>query len=324
MARRVGPPVPRSMSPFVPRLLPLSNRFCTVPRPMSRPVEFFLAAVVAVTLVGCDELSARSSVQKGNAAYGEQEFDKAVTHYESALKLAPDLDVIHHNLGITYSRLFHPGMETPENKATAEKATSHLAKWLEKHPKDAEVRKLLTSLWIDSGDYQKAIDFWKKEHDADPKARDVIQLIGGIYLKSGDWRTAIDWYRKDAEAATDNAGRVGAYQSIANIAFSKIWTMDSRTKVMGTERTEIAEIGLEAAEAGLQLDPKNIPLTSISQGLWVNHGTAQGPFWAATIDRTEAQVYEQRARVLKEEAKKNQPPPPTPTPGAPDKPANGT
>jgi tetratricopeptide (TPR) repeat protein len=274
--------------------------------------------LVAVTFLGgCDELSARQHVQKGNARYGEQDFQGAVAHYEAAMKLAPDLDVAYHNAGITYSRMFSAGVETPENKAIAAKATENLAKWLEKHPKDLKIRKLLTGLWIDSGDYEKALAYWKKEHEANPQARDVIQLVAGIYLKSGDWRTAIEWYQKDVDAAKDVPDKVAAYQSIANLAFGKLF--NSRDKVMGAERTEIAEIGLEAAGAALELDPNNLALTSISAGLWGNRATAQGPFWAQTIDRAEGQVFDQRARVLREEAKKNQPAPPAGTPagGAP-------
>lgn len=263
--------------------------------------------VAVAFLGGCDELSARQHVQKGNAAYGEGDFNKAVKHFEDAQKLAPDLDVAYHNAGIAYSRMFSEGLETPENKAIAAKATENLAKWLEKHPKDVKIRKLLTGLWINSGDYEKALAYWKNEHEANPKARDIIQLIAGIYLKSGDWRTAIEWYRKDVDAATDVPGKVAAYQSIANLAFSKLFSLQAREKVFGAERTEIAEIGLEAAGAALELDPNNLPMTSISAGLWGNRATSQGPFWAATIDRVEGQVFDQRARVLREEAKKNQP-----------------
>jgi tetratricopeptide (TPR) repeat protein len=295
------------MSRFVSRALPHRIRFCTLRHPMWRVIAILLVAVAF--LGGCDELSARQHVQKGNYQYGEQDYKKAVEHYEKAMKLAPDLDVVYHNAGIAYSRLFSEGLETPENKAIAAKATENLAKWLEKHPTDVKIRKLLTGLWINSGDYQKALDYWQKEHDANPKARDIIQLIAGIHLKSGDWRTAIVWYRKDGDAATDVPGKVSAYQSIANLAFSKLFSMSAREKVFGLERTEIAEIGLEAAEAALELDPQNLALTSISAGLWGNRATAQGPFWAQTLDRAEGQVYEQRARVLREEAKKNQPAP---------------
>lgn len=284
-----------------------------------------VAAASLVFGAGCDELSARQHVQKGNGQYAESNYKKAVDHYESAMKLAPDLDVAYHNAGIAYSRLFAAGVETAENKAIAAKATENLARWLEKHPKDVKIRKLLTGLWIDSGDYPKALAYWIKEHEATPKARDIIQLIAGIHLKSGDWRAAIDWYRKDVDAATDGPGKVSAYQSIANLTFSKLF--NSREKVIGVERTEIAEIGLEAAEKALEIDPNNLALTSISAGLWNNRASAHGPFWAATLDRAEAQVFEQRARVLREEAKKNQPAPATAPAGAPsgetEKPSGG-
>jgi len=265
--------------------------------------------VAVAFLGGCDELSARQHVQKGNARYAEQDYVGAVTHYEEGMRLAPDLDVAYHNAGVAYSRMFSEGLETPENKAIAEKATRNLAKWLEKHPKDVKIRKLLTGLWINSGDYQKALVYWTKEHEADPKARDVIQLIAGIHLKSGDWRTALEWYQKDVDAATDVPGKVAAYQSIANLAFNKLFSLQARDKVIGAERTEIAEIGLEATGKGLELDPNNLPLTSISAGLWGNRATAQGQFWGQIIDRAEGQVFDQRARVLREEAKKNQPAP---------------
>jgi tetratricopeptide (TPR) repeat protein len=278
---------------------------------MSRAVITSLAMIfIVVGLGGCDELNARSSIQKGNKAYENQNFGKAVEHFETALKLKPDFDVAHHNLGIALYKQFAPGVETPDNKAIADRAAEHLAAWLEKHPKDAKIRKLLTGLWIDSGSYQKALDYWIKEHNEAPDARDVIQLIAGIYLKSGDWRTAIEWYRKDVDAAKDNPGKVSAYQSIANLAFGKLFS--GREKVRDAERAEIAEIGLEATGAALELDPKNLALVSISAGLWNNRATAHGPFWAAQIDKTEAQVFEQRARVLREEAKKNQPAPAAP------------
>jgi tetratricopeptide (TPR) repeat protein len=283
---------------------------------MTRAVITSLAMIliIVVGLGGCDDLNARSSIQKGNKAYEDQDYDKAAALFEEAIRLAPDLDVGYHNLGIAYYRKFTAGQQTPENKATAEKAATNLAKWLQKHPKDAKIRKLLTGLWIDSGDYKKALEYWIKEHEAAPQARDVIQLIAGIYMKSGDWRTAVEWYRKDVDAATDIPGKVSAYQAIANLTFGMLF--NSREKVMGAERAGIAEIGLEAAGAALELDPSNLALVSISAGLWNNRATAQGPFWAATIDRTEAQVFEQRARVLREEAKKNQPAPAAPPPGA--------
>jgi len=270
----------------------------------ARAASFVLVAITLTSLVGCDELSARRLIQKGNEDYSEQRYEAAAEKFEAALKKAPDIDIAHHNVAIAYSRMFKPGVETPANKAIADKAATHFAVWLDKHPEDRKIRMLITGLWIDAGDYPKALDFWKKEHLKDPKVRDVITMVAGIYMKSGDWRSAVDWYRKDVEAAVDVPGKAAAYQAIANLCFNKLFS--NRDSIVGVDRTEIAEIGLEAAGEGLKLDPKNIGLMSISGGLWNNHALAHGPSWAQQIDRAEAQVYEQQARVLKEEAKKAQ------------------
>lgn len=299
---------------------------------MSRPtasrgvIASFLVAMV-VLLTGCSELSARRLVQKGNGAYADQNYELAASYFERALAKAPDLDIAHHNLAITYARMFKPGLDTPANKELADKAANHFAVWLEKHPRDEKIRRLLTSLWIDAGDYERALAFWKKEHDANPKARDVIQLIGGIYLKSGDWRTALEWYQRDVDAAPDTPGKVSAYISITRLTFNKVFA--NRDKIIGAERVEIAGIGLEAAQKGIELDPNNLELWSMAGGLWNQASYANGQHWAMQIDRTEAQVYEQRARVLKEEAKKAQAaqgagtPPATPSGTAPPS-GNGT
>jgi tetratricopeptide (TPR) repeat protein len=270
----------------------------------ARAASFVLVAIALVLVAGCDELSARRLVQKGNEDYSEQRYEAAAEKFEAALRKVPNLDIAHHNLAIAYTRMFKPGVETPANKAIADKAATHFAVWLETHPDDEKIRRLLTGLWIDSGDYPKAIEFWKKEHEKNPKARDVITLVAGIYLKSGDWRSALEWYEKDVEAAVDVPGKVVAWNSIANLAYGKVF--GKRETLYGVERTEISEIGLHAAGEALKLDPTHIPSWGISTQLWKNHGLANGPSWAIAIDDAEAQVYDQQARVLKEAAKKAQ------------------
>ncbi len=282
--------------------------------PRARVVFVLMASLAVATGAGCDQLSARSMVQKGNALYEEQEYEKAIVKYEAALKKTPDLTLIHHNLGIAYARLFRPGLDTPENKALATKASEHLQLWLAKKPGDKPVRKYLLDLWIKAGDYQSALDYYLGEHKANPTNREYVSKIASIYMLKSDWRTAVEWLQKDVELAPDAPAKVAAYNVIANVAFGKLWSAKARLDVRGLERTEIAEVGLKAAEAGLALDDKHMPLTSVSQGLWNNHALAQGPFWAATIDRAASQVFEQRGRVLREEAKKNQPPQPAGTP----------
>lgn len=267
-----------------------------------------------VTGAGCKQLNARDKVQQGNSLYDDQEYEKAIAKYESALKDEPSLTVIHHNLGLAYARMFRPGVDTPENKAYVDNAAVHLNAWLAKHPRDMKIQRFLLNLWKDAGDYQPVLDYFMKDYEKDPQNRAIVDKIAGIHLARGDWRSSIDWYYKSAAIAPDSVAKLASFTNIANVCYGQLWTSIARLKQRGTDRTEIAEIGLEAAEKGIALglttDSKHLQLTSYSQQLWNQHALAQGPYWAAMIDRSEGQIFEQRVRVLREEAKKNQPPPP--------------
>ena len=98
-------------------------------------------------------------VQKGNALYDDQEYEKAIGKYEEALKKTPSLGVIHHNLGLAYARLYRPGLDTPENKDVLEHASTHLKWWLDRHPNDTKVRKFLMNLWLSAADYQPVLGY---------------------------------------------------------------------------------------------------------------------------------------------------------------------
>lgn len=284
-----------------------------------------ISTLMMSQLAACDQLGARSLVQQGNQLYDDQEYEKAIAKYEAALKKTPDLGVIHHNLGLAYARLFRPGVDTEDNKKLVDSAALHLKWWLDRHPDDAKIRKFLINLWIDANQYQPVLDYFMAEHQKDPQNRAVIDKIAGIHLAKTDWRSSIEWYYKSAAIAPDPLAKLASLNNITNVAFGQLWTSKGRLEQRGTDRTEIAEIGLEAAEKGIALnqtqDSKHVQLTSFSQQLWNQHALAQGPYWAAAIDRAEAQIFEQRVRVLREEAKKNQPPAAPTTPGAAGAPA---
>jgi tetratricopeptide (TPR) repeat protein len=294
-------------------------------RPSSAPARariflgtFGLAAGLALVLTasGCKELGARTLVQEGNALYEDQEYEKAVLKYEEALKKKPDLEVIHHNLGLAYSRMFRPGVDTPENKALVAKAAEQFQWWLERNPGDTKIRKFLLNMWVEAEEYKPVLDYFLGEHQKDPQNREFVQKVANIHLMMGDWHSSVDWYYKDVALAPDTPAKVAAYQTITQLAFGRLWTPNARQKTFGQERLELVEVGLKAAQEGLALDDKQLTLTSYSHQLWNQRAVAQGPYWAAAIDRAEGQVFEQRVSVLKEEAKKNQPPaPPAGTPG---------
>jgi tetratricopeptide (TPR) repeat protein len=105
----------------------LTTKVCNNARLMSRTADralrfayvLLLVATASVVLPGCDQIDGRSGNKKGNHHFREKNFVGAVGAYEKALKTVDD-PIIHYNLGLSYSKIFKPGVEdnpaTPDNE----------------------------------------------------------------------------------------------------------------------------------------------------------------------------------------------------------------
>jgi tetratricopeptide (TPR) repeat protein len=291
-----------------------------------------IAGALLTTATGCDQLDARGNIGKGNKLFKEAKFKEAAERYEEALKKL-DHPTAHYNLGLTYSKLFSPGKDTPENKAIADKSAEQFQIWLKSNPSDNATRDLMTQTWIDAGEFEKALAYWEGEHKADDKNREIMGRLAGINLKAGRWRKSMEWYVKVAEAATDNTAKVTAYQSIGNVAWSKL---NNKDKLIWGERIECADLGIGALSMAATLSPKRPELQGLMASIYNFRALAQGASFAAAIDRANSQDHDRIRRVLVEEAKKaagggggsasppsTNPPGPTPAP-SPDKPAEAS
>lgn len=205
----------------------------------------------------------------------------------------------------------------------AQLATQHFQTWLTANPKDDETRKQMTQVWIDSEQFDAAIKYWETQLQAKPNDPDVMGNLAGINLKAGDWRKSIEWYTKVAEVASDPGNKVGAYQFIGNVAWSKL-----NSKTLGpSETVELADRGLEALQKAAALQPKNPKVWGLQASIFNFRSLAHGASWAAAIDRASAQDLQKASRVIAQEAKKlqeqeNPATPPAPAGGA--APAGGT
>jgi tetratricopeptide (TPR) repeat protein len=284
-------------------------------KPVRKGHVLALLALLAFVFLGsgCDDLNARREIKEANRLYKDGKFEEAAPLFESALQKVPDLSIAHHNLGLTYYKMFRAGDETPANKAVAAQATEHLAKYLEASPNDLHIRDMLTRVWIDSGDYPKALAFWQKEHEVDPKNTDVIEKIAGIHFKAGNWEEAMAWYQKEADVAPDNAGRIAAYINIGKLAWNKL---SNREKTLGAERIKVADVALSALQKAEALDNRSIEIQGYLASVYEFRSLAHGVSWAASLDRASTQAHRAKWRVLKEEADKAAKQNPTP-PAAP-------
>jgi tetratricopeptide (TPR) repeat protein len=287
-------------------------------KPVRKGHVLALLALLAFALLstGCDQIDARRQIKEANKLYKDGKFEEAAPLFESALTLEPGLAIAHHNAGLTYFKMFKAGVETPENKAVAAKATDHLGKYLDTNPNDLHIRDMITRVWVDSGDYPKALAYWQKEHDADPKNRDVIEKLAGINFKAGNWEEAASWYQKEADVSPDDAGRIAAYLNIAKLGWNKL---SNREKTLGAERIRVADLSLAALQKAEALDSQSMEIEGYIASVYEFRSLAHGVSWAAAIDRASTQAHRAKWRVLKEAADKaaKQQNPTAPAPAAP-------
>jgi tetratricopeptide (TPR) repeat protein len=291
---------------------------------MEHPRRTLVAAMAVIVVCalassGCKKFNSRRLINEGNKLYKSGKFEAAAAQYEDALK-EENLDVAHYNLGITYVKLFIPGSDSEENKAYANRAADELAKWLEKHPKDNDVRNLMTTVWIDSAQYEKALAFWQKEHDADPKNRDVIGQLASINLKADRFDDMVKWVMMDVELAPNNEGKIKTLVNLGNAVYQALRQKDQK---QGLTRIHIADTGIAALQRVLAMDPKNEPTEALLTAIFNFRALAHGASWAASIDRASSQDHDAKHRVLVEEQKKlkqqqeqQQPAPSQPAPPA--------
>ncbi|HEX8114091.1 MAG TPA: tetratricopeptide repeat protein, partial [Kofleriaceae bacterium] len=176
-----------------------------------------------------------------------------------------------------------------------------------------QTRKLMTLLWTDSDQYQKAIDYWEGLLKEKPNDAEIMGNLAGIQLKAGNWRKSIEWYTKVAEVTNDASSKVVTYQYIGNVAWQKL---NSRLLV-GADAIELADRGIGALQRGAEVQPKNARLVGLQASIYNFRSTSHGASWAAAIDRASAQELLKLSRVLADEAKKAQGQPT----GAPETPA---
>lgn len=190
-------------------------------------------------------------------------------------------------------------LETPQ---LAEAAANNFQIWLAANPKDDDTRKQMTQVWIDSSNFQLAIDYWTKVLADKPNDPEVMGALAGINLKAGDWRTSIEWYIKVAAASPDPSNKIAAYQFIGNVAWSKL----NSKSLSAAETIELADRGLGALQKAAELSPKNPKLFGLQASIYNFRALSHGASLAAAIDRASAQDLQKTSRVLAEEAKKAQ------------------
>jgi tetratricopeptide (TPR) repeat protein len=270
-----------------------------------------LGLLVVLGVTGCSKIDARRLEHDGSRLYKEGKFKAAADTFEASLT-KQDLAITHHNLALTYVKLFKAGCDAvkdkdkdgkpscPDNETFANKATEHFATYLKTDPKDIKVRDMMSKVWLDNNQIEKALGFWESELKNDPKNADIMGKLAGINFKGRRWRESMDWYNREADATDSPAAKGAAYQSIGNVAWA---ILSNREKTVWEDRIECADRGVTAVSKAAELFPKKPEVQGLMSAIYNFRAIANGPVWAGAIDRATAQTHAEKRRVLIAEAK---------------------
>lgn len=155
----------------------------------ARLLAFAAIILALVASVGCgsiiDSLKARDQLNKGVASYKNAKYEEAIEHFKNAVALDPKLLNARLYLATAYAQQVVPGIETDENKRTAQMAIDEFQKVLDENPKDEQKvssLKGIASLYFNIGNLDKAKEYHLKVTQLDPNDPDAYYSIAVI-----DW-----------------------------------------------------------------------------------------------------------------------------------------
>ena len=257
----------------------------------------FVAVAMLLGATGCDELTARRTLQEASRAYEAGHFEDATAKCDAALEILPEFDIAIHNCAIIYYKWFRPGDDTPENIRAADRATELFGRYLKKHPEEGRFVDFMSQVWIDSNQHEKALAYWEAEHAKKPKNIDVIQRVATIHRMSGEWQRSIEWHEIEMNAEETAQGKTRALKNIANLVASKL--LYNRASIKWQERQLIADIGIHAMQRAEKLTPDDFEVQQLLGNLFGSRGEAQQPAWAQLLDTAHSRFHYKKFSKLK-------------------------
>jgi tetratricopeptide (TPR) repeat protein len=157
-----------------------------------------LLLVAAFLLAGCTEVRGRKLLQEANELYKRGKYAEAVTLFEQAEALVPNLPTLWLNKGYTCRQLIAPGARDAESKRAVACALAAFKRLGEVSPKDARADQLAIQTLFDADDFATLEGIFLERNRRTPGDVDVVQGLQQVYYKWGKWPQALQWSRRAA------------------------------------------------------------------------------------------------------------------------------
>ena len=148
----------------------MRNRFLTLA----------FVAVLALASTSCAKLEARDNLLKGMNAFKSSHYEAAITYFQEALKLDPDVPNGELYLATAYSQQFIPHAPSPENQKNADMAAQTFQSILNKDPNSAGAIAGLASIYQNTDQFQKAHDLYVRQTQVDASNPIPFYAIGSV------------------------------------------------------------------------------------------------------------------------------------------------
>jgi tetratricopeptide (TPR) repeat protein len=216
---------------------------------MRIPVKAVALAVLlpAVAGIGCSRVQAKSAFRDGNKAYKEENYKKAITLYERAAELSPEMPEAYFYLGSSHQALFRPGKDSPENKKHLDLAVENFKKALEFNtgstPNLAKLKAntlgALTGIYSEDPfkNYDQAKKYAEELVSENPNDEKNLFAMANLYEKFDKVPEAETTYKKVVELNPNDVKACGALAAFYN---KPLWDEQGNPWVEGSDKSRRA------------------------------------------------------------------------------------
>lgn len=266
----------------------------------SRVAVFAALLVFAGLAGGCNKIKARQEIKKGNEFFKAGQYQTALAAYQEALRLDPNENKLHKNIGLAYMGMYQPGSKHAKDLEFAQKAIEHLKIYTEAAPEDRKAREFLVSMYLATERYDDAIGFYQQLVAENPKDVKAMQSLAQMYFKKGDVENALQWLRKRLDAETSPEAKAEVYYFIGVQAWDRSYNFPDIDPV---ERNRIVDEGIDAINKALQIRPDYFEALSYLNLLYrekakIDPDPAKKQEYTDTANRYLQQALELRKKAL--------------------------
>lgn len=225
---------------------------------MSRRLLAVLAVSSLLLATGCNALSTRIHMSKGNKAYKAAKYDDAIKEYKQILAINPNNFSANYLVAMSNLAMYHPGSTHPKDISSSKESITYFEKLLtldppgtpdEKKAMHAKLQKYYLSLLTAAGQEDKAIAYLEAQRAKNPNDIAVLQQLAGAYAKK-DFNKAMEAFEKLAQLEPKNKER---WYTIGEVCWEKSYK--GGMAVSDQERTALVNKGLDALQKAVTIDP---------------------------------------------------------------------